>query len=501
MTLDLGSGPAGPWLRGALAQPAEAPDDARPAAPAKAAEAEPASGRPAKAGKAARPARRPAKAKAPAPTPATPATPAPTSAEVPVDPYASPELGDASKVIVPPRLGLGDVAAMQGLLAVQRLDGWLLQDRAGSNPVALRLLALASRPEKPWVYLLPVSGEPSVVCHDSDAAAFDKVAAKRVIYRSDREREQALRALLKGKKSVALELLGGGPRVAGGGKAVVQVPAELRAVFRALRIAAVSSDHLVQYTSAVWGEPGYLAHHVAAHHLMELRKEALAYVAAQVRAGVTVTDYEVQQRLLRNMTMRGVVGPDPSVASGVNTATPAYQPTSKTATPIRVGDLLLLQLAVKVDRPDGVFAAQTWVAFVGETVPERVSSLFAAVAGARDQAVALMAERNRRRQPLRGHEVDAAARALLGKAHPADRFAHALGHSIDTSLDGAGADLDGFAAKDQRSLVAGTGVTVGPGLYFTGDLGLCSEVTVFLSPSGPQVTTAAQSAVQALLAP
>jgi Xaa-Pro aminopeptidase len=120
---------------------------------------------------------------------------------------------------------------------------------------------------------------------------------------------------------------------------------------------------------------------------------------------------------------------------------------------------------------------------------------------ARDQAISLIAERYRKRRPLRGYEVDQVARGVIAKAGLGDRFLHRAGHSIDTSLDGAGADLDDYEVKDNRSLVAGTGVTLGPGVYFAGELGLRSEVTLFLSPSGPEVTTPAQQSVEALLAP
>src|SRR4029079_5446204 len=51
----------------------------------------------------------------------------------PQDPYAA-SPNDAPGV--PARVGLSDLTAVQGLLAVQRLDGWLLYDRDGSNPIA-----------------------------------------------------------------------------------------------------------------------------------------------------------------------------------------------------------------------------------------------------------------------------------------------------------------------------------------------------------------------------
>jgi Xaa-Pro aminopeptidase len=414
----------------------------------------------------------------------------------PVDPYANP-VGDAvATIAVPARLGIGDLAAMQGLLAVQRLDGWLLQDLGAQNSVALRLVAPAGTPQHAWYYLLPVRGEPTVLCHVADAAGFDNLPGKKVTYQGYREQLKSLRDLLKGKKSVAMEVAPN-PDVPEASK----VDAGARDVLRALKITVVSSDNLVQYTSAVWGEAGRTAHHVAVHHLVELRREALQFLVKQLRAGAPVTEFDLQQRLTRGMVMRGVIGPSPAVAAGVNTAMPTYSPTAEKSAVIREGDLVSIALALKLDKPDGVFAAQTWIAFVGATVPERVSKLFDTVTLARDQAISLIAERYRKRRPLRGYEVDQVARGVIAKAGLGDRFLHRTGHSIDTSLDGAGADLDDYEVKDHRSLVAGTGVTLGPGVYFSGELGLRSEVTLFLSPSGPEVTTPAQQSVEALLAP
>ncbi|MEZ4358534.1 MAG: M24 family metallopeptidase [Kofleriaceae bacterium] len=465
----------------AAAQPAEAvPAEAAPAAPSRA------------------PARRRAPAGKGKPRgKGKPPVSAPELGAEPVDPYASPTSGlDVATVTVPPRVGIADLPAMQGLLAVQRLDAWLLHDDQGQDPVALRLLAPIYRPQHAWFYVLPVTGEPTLLSHAADAAAFEKVTGQKLTYSGYREQLSALRELLKGKKQVAMEL-DVQPERPGAAK----LPADTRELLRGLKVSVVSSDNLVQYTTAVWGSAGHTAHHVAVHHLVELRKDALAHLAKQLKAGAAITEYQLQQRLVSGMAMRGVVGPPPSVAAGVNTATPGYQPSAVRSAVIQEGDLVLIGLALRVDQPDGIFAAQTWVAYAGAAVPERVSKLFDSVTLARDQAIALISDRNAKRKPLRGYEVDRLARGVLSKAGLAAQVLHRSGHSIDTSLEGAGANLDDYDRKDTRSLVAGTGVTLGPAVYFAGELGVRSEVTVFVSPSGPEVTTPAQHEVEALLAP
>jgi Xaa-Pro dipeptidase len=53
--------------------------------------------------------------------------------------------------------------------------------------------------------------------------------------------------------------------------------------------------------------------------------------------------------------------------------------------------------------------------------------------------------------------------------------------------------------KDQRSLVVGTGFTVGPGVYVAGELGVRAEVSAYLGKDGLEVTTPAQERVETLL--
>jgi Xaa-Pro aminopeptidase len=255
----------------------------------------------------------------------------------------------------------------------------------------------------------------------------------------------------------------------------------------------------VQYTKAIWGDAGRTAHYVAVHHIIELRKEALAYVAKQLQGKQAVSEYDVQQKLQRGMTMRGLVGTAPVVAAGVNTADPYYIPTAAKTAQIQRGDLIVISLAAKVDKPEGIYAAQTWVAVADNGVPEQMKRAFATAANARDQAIALIMDRTKKSRPVTGADVDLATRTFLKKAGVGDKVLHRTGHSIDNDLQGSGADLDDFEVRDTRILTPGTGFTVGPGLYFAGQFGVRTEVSVYFSPNGPEVTTPAQDDVEALL--
>ena len=421
-------------------------------------------------------------------TPARPGTPAPKDT-APVDPYAA----DTTPAI-PSRVGLSDLGAVQGLLAVQRLDGWLLFDRDGENPIANRLVAPEGHPQRAWFYLIPARGEPIALVHTAEQRSFEHLPGKKLTYLGYRDLDKQLRAMLKGMHAVAVEYspMATVPNVS-------RVDAGTLELIRQTGVTVHSSATLVQFTKAMWGDAGRTAHYVAVHHIVELRKEALAFVAKRLRAGQPVTEYEVQQRIVHGMTVRGLVGPPPVVAAGVDTADPYYVPTAARTRQIQQGDLIVISLAAKVDKPEGIYAAQTWCAIAAATVPPDIEKLFQTVALARDQALALISDRSRKHRPITGAEVDDATRAFIKKAGMIDHVMHRTGHSIDSDLQGGGADLDDFEVKDTRSLTPGTGFTVGPGLYLPGQYGVRSEVSVYLSPAGPEVTTPAQDDVEALL--
>jgi Xaa-Pro aminopeptidase len=403
----------------------------------------------------------------------------------PVDPYAP---------AIPPRVGLADVATVQGLLAVQRLDGWLLYDRDGSNPIASRLVAPDGHPQRAWFYMIPARGEPIALVHTSEARNFEHLPGKKLTYLGYRDLQKQLGVLLKGVKSVAVEY---SPRAAVPN--VSRVDAGTLEMIRAAGVSVQPSETLVQYTKAIWGDAGRTAHYVAVHHITELRKEALAFVAKQLATHEPVSEYDVQQRLVHGITMRGLVGPPPVVAAGVNTADPYYVPTAAKTSPIQPGDVIVISLAAKIDKPEGIYAAQTWVAVVDKVVPDRIAKAFETVSLARDQAIVLVTDRTKKHRPVTGAEVDQVTRAFIKKAGVVDQIMHRTGHSIDNDLQGGGADLDDFEVKDTRILTPGTGFTVGPGLYFPGQFGVRSEVSVYLAPSGPEVTTPAQDYVEPLL--
>jgi Xaa-Pro aminopeptidase len=449
----------------------------------------------------------PPKAKKPArKTPAKPGKPAdpyadaapeepkqPAKPERPVDPYAAPEV-KAAPPVIPTRVAITDTTAVQGLLAVQRLDGWLLFDRDNANPIARRIVAPDGNPSRPWFYLVRARGAPIALVHESEKRSFDHLPGTKLTYKGYKELDKHVRSMLKGIRAVALEY---SPK--GSVPNVSRIDAGRFELIRAAGVQVRTSATLVQYTKAIWGDAGRTAHYVAAHHLIELRKDAFAFIAKQLAVGAQITEYDVQQRIAKAMVTRGLRATAPVVAAGVNTADPYYVPTAAKNVPIKRGDVIVISLAAKLDKPDGVWAAQTWVAVADSVVRDELKQAFQTVTLARDHALSLITDRLRKGRPVTGAEVDQHTRAFIKKAGFADNVMHRTGHSMDDDLQGAGADLDDFEIRDTRILTMGTGFTVGPGIYFPGKFGVRTEVSVYLSPSGPEITTPAQDDIETLL--
>ena len=449
-----------------------------------------------------------------APAPPAAETPADVHGDSTVDPYA--KAPPATDVVTPPPAassepsvltpGLLDIVAAQGLLAVEGLDGWLLFDRDGQNPIGASLVAPHGHPHRAWFYWIPAHGDPVALVHTSEQAAFANFPGSVHAYTSHAELVSQLRTIVgvagggkhasKKAKLVAMEYSPGATlpdmsRVdAGTFELVTSIGATIR-----------SSEHLVSQTKARWGAVGRVAHQVAVHHLTELRRDAIAFIRDRLHAQQPVTEADVVERLSAGMAMRGLVGPTPVVSTGAASADPDHvsAPSANGSTPIANGDVVVIELAGRIPGDNGVFAALSWVAYAGAFVPSKVEQAFDIVALARDQALLFISDRTHHRHAVRGYEVDAAARAFIGKAGFASHVVHRTGHSLDRDLFGGGADLDGFEIKDDRVVVPGTGFTIGPGLYFNGEFGVRAEVSVFFGPDGPEVTTPAQEQVEPLV--
>src|SRR5712692_11112832 len=100
-----------------------------------------------------------------------------------------------------------DLAAIQKALGEQGLDGWLLYDLRGSNPIARAVIGFDEKQigTRRWFYLIPRAGEPVAILHVIEPHALKGAPGRSVLYRSWKELESLLHEKLAGMQRVAME--------------------------------------------------------------------------------------------------------------------------------------------------------------------------------------------------------------------------------------------------------------------------------------------------------
>jgi len=266
------------------------------------------------------------------------------------------------------------------------------------------------------------------------------------------------------------------------------IPGGVLEMVRAAGATVVCSGEIVTRFYATWTPPQMAAHVRAADLVGATAREAFTAAGARLAKGEKVYEHEVQAQVMDSFRKQGLeFDHDPIVAAGANAADPHYAPSEKRPRALAKGELLLIDLWAK--EPDGIYADQTWMAALGAPTA-RASEVWLAVRDARDAAIARLKELVAGGKPIRGGEIDDAARALITKRGFGEYFTHRTGHSIDArQLHGAGPNVDNFETREERLLVPGVGFSIEPGIYITGEIGVRSEVNAFLDLQGKVTIT------------
>jgi Xaa-Pro dipeptidase len=389
-----------------------------------------------------------------------------------------------------------DIGEIQRTLRADGLDGWLLYDFHGSNPIAARLAGLtggAVMTTRRWYYLIPADGQPSGIVHAIERHNLDALPGARIVYASHDQLDAALTTVLAGRARIAMEYSPGCaiPYLS-------RVDAGTAEAVRQRGVDIVSSGDLVQRFEASWDETQLASHDAASRALYRIKDRAFAAARLALRSGEPLTEYELQQQMAGWFDEESLVSDSPPVvAIGANAGNPHYLPTAERCSVLVPNEILLLDLWGKRRERGAVFADITWVGFTGERVPEAPAEAFRAIAAARDTAVAMVEDATRAGRDLRGWEVDRAARAVLEQAGFGDHILHRTGHSLGEQVHGNGVHLDDYETHDDRRILPGAGFTIEPGLYFE-DFGVRTEINMFRGNEEARVTGPRQAAIMTL---
>ncbi|HMJ19072.1 MAG TPA: Xaa-Pro peptidase family protein [Gemmatimonadaceae bacterium] len=375
------------------------------------------------------------------------------------------------------------LAPLQSALDKAGLDGWLLYDFHGLNPVAVGMLELPGMTTRRFFVYIPRSGPPVALTHAIEQGPWLEWPSKwgKETYSSWRTLESLLAGLVKGKR-VAMEY--------SPGDAVPyldRVPAGVIEMVRNAGATVVTSADLVSKFYAVWSDDQRASHERAARAVSTIGQQAIRLAGSRADSASPLTEYALQKWIRERFESGGLeTDHGPIVAIGPNAANPHYEPTAASSATINRGDILLIDLWAR--EKNGVFADQTWMGSLGAP-SERDTKIWLAVRDARDAAISLLRERLDAHKPVRGGEVDDAARAVITKRGFGERFIHRTGHSIDPrDLHGSGPHIDNLETREERELIPGVGFSIEPGIYLPGDVGMRSEVNGFIGADGVLIT-------------
>ena len=381
------------------------------------------------------------------------------------------------------------ITEIQRELAALGLDAWLLYDFRGINPIAQNVAGLAgAHITRRWFCLIPAQGEPRWLVHKIETSNFVGVQGTVALYAGWEELNGAMRALLAGVKTLAMEYSPNAeiPYVS-------RVDAGTLEWIRSMGIEVHTSAELAQRMEARLSEAQATGHQRSARLVLQAKDYAFAWIGSHLRAGKTITEYDVQQVILGQFDeMELVTDHPPIVAANAKSSDPHYAPTSTDTQAIKIGDFILIDLWAKQKDPDAVFADTTWVAYAGDTVPTRYVEIFEIVKEARDRAVRFIREKWAADAPIHGYEVDDCVRGYITEKGYGEFFIHRTGHNIGTVIHGNGVNLDNLETRDARALIPGICFSIEPGIYLT-DFGVRTEIDVFLAGPGRDgviVTTA-----------
>ena len=374
------------------------------------------------------------------------------------------------------------VARVRAALAELGFDAWLICDFKDRNPIGRSLLGLEWTTRRGFA-LVPASGTPRLLIHAIERSSWRHLDGwKLEVYASRKEMERGLRRLLAGQGLVAAETSPGGAV-----PYLDLVPAGMRDMIAATGVDLLSSGDLVSKFYAAWTPRQREEHGRASELVRELARDAFDRAAGRVRRGETLTEGELAAWIRSELAARGA--PDQAdciVAIGPAAADPHYDP-GVVGHPISRGDVLLIDLWGALHAGSAP-ADQTWMGFLGREPPPRVTELWDVLRSAREAVVAALAERHAAGGVMRGFEADDVARRVVAEAGHGEHFIHRTGHSIDRDLHGRGPNLDNLETRDDRLLLPGLGFSVEPGIYIPRELGMRTEINVFMGPDGPEVT-------------
>ena len=387
------------------------------------------------------------------------------------------------------------IAEIQSALQKEKLDGWLFYDFRGSDILTPRILKTERLGgSRRWFYFIPATGEPVKVVHAIEPDQLDSLPGKKLIYREWSLLKSQVKAALGPGKRIAMQYSPDNdiPYIS-------RVDAGTIEMVRSLGVNIVSSADLVQQFEAVWTDDQLAMHKEGAEKMQKIMLEVFAEIKRRMLANEPTTEIDVQQFMMKKYSEVGMRPSPMIVAVNANAASPHYFPTKDKNSPIKRGDLVLIDAVSKVDKPRAPAVDLTWMGYVGETVPEEYAKVWNIVYEAQQSAFNFVKNAFKTGKSIRGADVDDVSRGVIRKAGYADEFLHRTGHSIGEEGHGNGANIDNLETRDSRRLIPKTAFSIEPGIYLAGKFGVRSEIDVYVTEDDAIITAPHQTEILAIM--
>ena len=244
----------------------------------------------------------------------------------------------------------------------------------------------------------------------------------------------------------------------------------------------LEEDHVTMQTAKVFAD---LPVTYAASPLLSMRMRKTEAEIAAMRKAQAITDkaYEqilgdihigmsekdVMAKLIYRLYANGADGLsfDPIVVSGANGALPHGVATEN---PLESGTFLTMDFGVI---KDGYCSDMTRTVAIGKP-SEKMEFVYNTVLEAQQKALAAI------HAGVIGKEVDRAARDHINAAGFEGRFDHGTGHSIGIEIH----EAPNFSLREERPIPAGAVLSVEPGIYLSGEMGVRIEDMVLVTENG-----------------
>jgi Xaa-Pro dipeptidase len=379
------------------------------------------------------------------------------------------------------------ILAIQSTLREQKIDGWLFYDFWKRNEFAQRILEYPKHKlnTRRFFYLIPAQGTPQKLVHSIERWNLDHLPGEKTIFLSWQSLEDGLKKILSGLKVVAMEY-----SPANAIPYISKVDAGTIETVQRTGVKVVSSMNLTQYFESRWTEEAFRDNLQTADIMRSIVDKALGFMKERIVNKNRVTEYDVQQHMLKLFSENGLFTNEaPNCSVNANSGNPHYEPTKDVNSELHENDFVLIDLWAKKNKPGATYSDITWVGYIGKEVPEKYTKIFDVVKGSRDAAVDFLVESFSKNKIVRGCDVDDVTRNFIKKHGHEQYFIHRTGHSITEDLHGSGANIDNLETHDERIIIPETSFSIEPGIYFFGDYGIRSEINVYISKDRKVIVT------------